>query len=99
MSGRASSKSGFSSRSQRTTIASGFVRSAAKNLPRTFSAGRSYDVDSSNSGSSPASATRSSQPITAARLAVYGARVVDSDDRGAQPGESPKARHDRELIE
>jgi hypothetical protein len=30
---------------------------------------------------------------------VYGARVADSEDRGAQPGESPKARHDRELIE
>jgi Family of unknown function (DUF6328) len=26
-------------------------------------------------------------------------RVGDSEDRGAQPGESPKARHDRELIE
>jgi hypothetical protein len=26
-------------------------------------------------------------------------RVGDSDDRGAQPGESPKQRHDRELIE
>jgi hypothetical protein len=25
--------------------------------------------------------------------------VVDSDDRGAEPGESPKQRHDRELIE
>jgi hypothetical protein len=25
--------------------------------------------------------------------------VGDSDDRGAQPGESPKQRHDRELIE
>jgi Family of unknown function (DUF6328) len=25
--------------------------------------------------------------------------VSDSDDRGAQPGESPKQRHDRELIE
>jgi uncharacterized protein DUF6328 len=25
--------------------------------------------------------------------------VADSDDRGAEPGESPKARHDRELIE
>jgi len=25
--------------------------------------------------------------------------VEDSDDRGAQPGESPKQRHDRELIE
>jgi uncharacterized membrane protein len=26
-------------------------------------------------------------------------RVGDSDDRGAQPGESTKERHDRELIE
>jgi hypothetical protein len=26
-------------------------------------------------------------------------RVGDSEDRGAQPGESPKERHDRELIE
>jgi hypothetical protein len=26
-------------------------------------------------------------------------RVGDPDDRGAEPGESPKARHDRELIE
>ena len=26
-------------------------------------------------------------------------QVGDSDDRGAQPGESPKQRHDRELIE
>jgi hypothetical protein len=25
--------------------------------------------------------------------------VGDSEDRGAQPGESPKAQHDRELIE
>jgi Family of unknown function (DUF6328) len=25
--------------------------------------------------------------------------VADSDDLGAEPGESPKARHDRELIE
>jgi hypothetical protein len=25
--------------------------------------------------------------------------VGDSDDRGPEPGESPKARHDRELIE
>jgi Family of unknown function (DUF6328) len=25
--------------------------------------------------------------------------VGESDDKGAQPGESPKARHDRELIE
>jgi predicted membrane channel-forming protein YqfA (hemolysin III family) len=26
-------------------------------------------------------------------------RVGDDDDRGAEPGESPKERHDRELIE
>ena len=26
-------------------------------------------------------------------------RVGDNDDRGAEPGESPKERHDRELIE
>jgi len=26
-------------------------------------------------------------------------QVGDSEDRGAQPGESPKQRHDRELIE
>jgi hypothetical protein len=30
---------------------------------------------------------------------VYGPAVAKEDDRGPQPGESPKARHDRELIE
>jgi Family of unknown function (DUF6328) len=39
-------------------------------------------------------------PHGAERLAVYGPAVAGTDDdRGAQPGESPKQRHDRELIE
>src|SRR5947209_12259444 len=80
MSGRASSRCGFSSRSHLTTIASGSVRNAAKNLPRTFSDGRPHDIPSSTSGSSCASATTSSQRITAASLGD-----IDALDRDVLP--------------
>src|SRR5205814_9372015 len=53
---------------QCTTGASGVARSAATNLPRTFSAGRPYEVDSSVSGSSRPSATTSAHVTISSSL-------------------------------
>src|SRR5436190_13596390 len=85
MSGRASSRSGFSSRSQRTTSASGFVRTAATNLPRTFSAERPYEVDSSVSGSSRPSATTSS-PVTISSSLPFRCGGAREPEAAPRPG-------------